>query len=122
MRNGSVQSWPEIVFLYDHSFRDYLVENLENKGLNINELFDKMSIKYKDLDGSHTFKFSFLGRTVNKSLPGQIKKELDKIYLFDTYEYTGEPLETIVIRKLNYNFDNREEYKCLSSATSRGSG
>ena len=37
----------------------------------MNELFDKMSIQYKGLDGNQTMYLYFVGKTRNEILPGE---------------------------------------------------
>ena len=62
------------------------------------ELFDNISIKHKNLDGNLTINFSSIGKRGNITLPGQWDIILGKT--FNSYNYIGEPLETIVINKV----------------------
>ena len=58
-------------------------------GFNLNELFDKISIKYKALDGSLSILLYFYGNMENKTQHGHIKAP------YDEYKYNSIPLETI---------------------------
>ena len=53
---------------YVASFDKYTNSHFQN-GFDLKELFDKMSIKYKNLDGLQTILFTFYGITLNATLP-----------------------------------------------------
>ena len=98
--------------LHFNSFREYTYKKLKNKGLDMIELFDKMSVKYKALDGNLTILFKFSERTDDKPLQGNFNIEFGKTYRY--YTYIGDPLETIVIRQMDKGFQTQECVKCLT--------
>ena len=106
------QSYGERDKLYLDSFRNYSDKHLLSKGLDLNELFDKMSIKYRALDGSQTIWLSLVGRMENETVPAHLK--VTHLKTHNLYEYIGEPLESIVIRQFDKHFKSREESKCLT--------
>ena len=109
LKNRSVEEYSK---LYKESFRNYTEKHLKDNGLDMNELFDKMSIKFKALDESYTILLSFYGRSDNKTLPAHLIEYPGKNY--NTYYYHVEPLETIVIRQFDKNLDSIDETKCLT--------
>ena len=98
--------------LYLDSFRNYSEKHLKNNGLDMNELFNNMSIKFRALDGSQTIWFGFSGKTENKTLPHDLKATYKKTY--NEYEYFGAPLETIVISQKNENLKSILSLKYLT--------
>ena len=58
--------------LYQDTFEEYTLKQLMNKGLDMNELFHKMSVKFKSLDGNDTMRLSFFGRKVNTNLTDKL--------------------------------------------------
>ena len=87
--------------LYLDSFQNYSEKHLKNNGLDMNQLFNNMSIKFKALDGSPTLWFDLLGIIDNMTLPDDLIDRYKKT--FDHYNYLGEPLETIVVRQFKKN-------------------
>ena len=107
-RNGS-----DLLFdLYSDSFNNYTLNHLKNNGLDMNELFDKMSIKFKALDGTKMIKLIFREKTKNNSEHGDLKVTFGKTY--NSYEYIGEPLETIVFRQSANDLKSIDLTKCLT--------
>ena len=95
--------------LYEETFRNYTDVKLKNNGLNMNELFDKMSVKFQALNGNETIYFTYLRGKGNQSHLGE--EEVTNQY----YYYHGQPLETIVIRTIfENNVESLEEIKCLT--------
>ena len=99
------------LFLYNEVFYNYNNGNFKNNGLDMNELFDKMTIKYKALDGSQTVSFGFIKREDNNTVPGEWEIESNNIY---HYNYTGDPLESIVILNNPEKYDLRIQVKCMT--------
>ena len=66
LRNNSVEEYTE---LYTKRFRNYTDENLNKNGLDMYELFDKMSVKYKDLDGNTTIAIIITERNESNTKP-----------------------------------------------------
>ena len=97
--------------LYQESFGNYTNENLKKNGLDMNELFDKMSVKFKDLSRDLLILFRIFANKLNKTVPGQFQINYAKNYYI--YTYIGEPLETINIKQIGNNFEPIEEKKCL---------
>ena len=61
----------EIKELYEESFGNYTNENLKKNGLDINELFDKMNVKFKDLRETPLILLSIFAKKLNKTVPSQ---------------------------------------------------
>ena len=91
----------EIFELYKSSFRNYTDENLNKNGLDIEELFDKLSIKYHAIDGNETILLALFGNTKVKTQPGQFQIKLENDY--NLYKYTAETLETMLSSKFTIN-------------------
>ena len=87
--------------LYHHTFDNYTNENLKNNGLDMNELFDNISIKYQTLDGSPIVEIGIWTGMDKYKLPGQTLELGIKNNLY--YGYIDEPLETIIFRQLGYH-------------------
>ena len=78
------------------------------------EIFDKMSLKFRNLDGKNRIWLGFSGKTKkNSSLPSQLKVTFSrKNYQF--IEHTGEPLETIVISNINTLINQINARQCMT--------
>ena len=99
--------------LYQESFGNYTNENLKKNGLDMNELFDKMSVKFKDLSRDLLILFRIFANKLNKTVPGQFQINYAKNYYI--YTYIGEPLETINIIQNGDNFESIDDTgKCLT--------
>ena len=94
---------------YGEIFKNYTDEKLINNGLDMNELFDKMSVKFKALNGKPILRFSLYGNTDNKSIPGDFISYIRKIE--NEYRYVGDPFESIVIRS---DEEKRSFSKCFT--------
>ena len=87
----------EMYQIYLNSFRNYIDGKLKkNITLEINVLFDVMSIKYKGLDGNLTIVLEFW-KGVEKILPGHFLIIYSKSFQF--YRYSGEPFKNRARRK-----------------------
>ena len=69
---------------------------LKRVGLDMNVLFDNMSIKFKALDGNPLMRLSLYGKTDINYKHGDFNPIPKKTN--QEYRYVGEPLETIVIK------------------------
>ena len=105
MGNNSINA----IIYYGEVFKKYTDKKLINNGMDLNVLFDKMSVKFKALDGNPILKFSLYGNADNDTLPGDFNASIRKIE--NEYRYVGDPLESIVIMS-----DEEERYysKCLT--------
>ena len=95
--------------LYPKLFSYYIAKQLKENGLDINDVFKNISIKYKDLDGNNTIWLGFYGTWNNQTLSTQIEKVRGKN--FNMFHYTVEPLETIIIANI---FQFHKIRKCLT--------
>ena len=98
LRNNSVE---EYIKLYSKNFRKYTDENLNKNDLDMYEMFDKMSVKYKDLDGNYMFEMIITEKNESNTKPS-------------LKYYEDEPLETIVIRQMEKNIESQDETKCFT--------
>ena len=64
--------WREVYELYRDSFRNYTNNKLSKNGLNMNELFNKMSIKFNDLDGNPIISLKLSGSWVSGTVPDHL--------------------------------------------------
>ena len=110
-KNVSV-GFSEMNEIYEKSFGNYANEKSKNNGLDMNELFDKMSVKFKAPDGSPLIGLSVINGRMNKTLPGQFQIDYYKTFMY--YTYKGEPLETIIIRQNSFDFEDKTLIKCLT--------
>ena len=103
---------------YSESFHNCTDVKLKHNGLDMIELFDKISVKYKNLNGSLTMRFNFYGIIKNKTLPGDFLIKLNKARQF--YSYFGEPFETIsIMQMIGAHENNFQDYtKYLTFFTS----
>ena len=99
----------------------YTAGNIKNNGLDMNELFDKMSIQYKGLDGKQTIFVYFIGKTGNDTLPGQWHVDIpDDPNSSNYYSYIGEPYQTITINAPEIKFETSgslDKAKCYTYFT-----
>ena len=94
------------------SFWNYSSENLNNNGLDVNEIIDNISLKYMGNDEGQVILFDFLKSGEINVGKGQL---ILAIYKSKRYElFIIIPLETIVIRQVDKNYKSREETKCLT--------
>ena len=100
--------------LYENSYTNYTVENIKSNGLDMHEIFEKISILHEDLDGNQMINISLIGKIENKNHSGQWNIIFGKT--FNTYSYIGEPLETIMINQYGKTLDTDKvgEYKCFT--------
>ena len=118
LRNGTIG---EMQKLHQESFRNFTNENLKKNGFDINELFNKMSVKFKDLDGTPLMWFRLSANKLNNTLPGQFEINYGKNYYY--YTYISEPLETINMRQTTINSESIDKKNALHfSAMFRKSG
>ena len=78
---------------YRESFKKLIGEKLRNDSLDINEIFDKMSIKFKAINGDHNFILELLGKAETEK--GDFTTKNNHVY-----KYVGDPLESIIIQNL----------------------
>ena len=74
-----MDNFPDKVKFYETSFLNHINAYLKKYGLGINDLFDKLSIKYKDLNGNRTIKLNFSGILQNQSQIDEYKLYLTLI-------------------------------------------
>ena len=84
---------------YESTFQNYINENLKTKGLNMNELFDKMSLKYSALTGEKMIQFSIHGNNDN---------------IYSDKEFENDPVETISIFQEEQDIEYISCRKCLT--------
>ena len=98
--------------IYYDSFKDYTKIQLKNNGLDLNQLFNNISTKFKAIDGSQLIELELFARTDEKTLSQDLKLTSGKT--FDYYRYIEEPLEKTVFWQIRADFDQRLESKCLT--------
>ena len=96
---------------YQDTFRNYTDLYFKKDGLNINELFDKMSVRYKRVDGNYLIDFTFVSKRGNISIPGQ--SSYQSRILKDSNIYNIQPLESIAVYQHSNSFDINK-MKCFT--------
>ena len=76
---------------YKETFQKHTVEKLRNDGLDMNEIFNKISIKFKAFDGYTIFILELIGNPETEENDFTSKNN-------HVYKYVGDPLETIIIQ------------------------
>ena len=86
--------------MYRHFYEGHNSRQLNQTGIDMNLLFDKLSIKFKNLDGDQGLKFTLFGDTHNDTVPGDFEVIFSKID--HIYGFVGDPLETIVVHNESF--------------------
>ena len=107
-----VQNQSKMWNIYVDTFLNYTNEMLENNGLDMNVLYNNISVQYKALDGSQTIWLTARGGNDKQTV-------LDEFEIFNEksesqYKFLGDPYETIFIRQWGNKKESINIGKCLT--------
>ena len=95
--------------LYQETFKNYSEKELKNNGLDMNVLFNNLSIIYKVLNGDPWLQFELYGYISKENVPSDLNVQIRKTDL--VYSYFGDPFETIAV---HYEFNDPQTFKCFT--------
>ena len=106
LKNNSLKA---IKYYWD-IFNLFVLNQLKNNGLNMTHLFDKMSVKYKNLAGQNNILIDLYGDMDNNTLPGEFSITITKI--IKMFSVKGYPMESILILQNKDQIDSVIYGKC----------